>query len=276
MGFSISLSDDHIIQQPVLRAPAPETHKFHRGHALVFSGPQFRTGGSRLAAQAALGVGAGLVTLVGTEKALMEHAAQVTAIMLQLRDGEFDAIDSRVTAFAIGPAYGTGGRCRRDVLALAGQGRAMVIDADGLTAFKDQREELFGSLHDQTVLTPHEGEFARLFPDIELDDRVDAAKRAANLAGCIVLLKGPKTVVAAPDGRFAINEHALSWLATAGSGDVLTGLICGVMAQGMGAFRAACIAAWLHGDIAIRHGPGLTADRMIDAIAAVLAVCEQK
>ena len=273
MGFTVNFDDSNIIQRPSLEPPPDEAHKYDRGHALVFSGPRFRTGASRLSARAALHMGAGLVTIVGDEEALAEQAAHVTAIMLQQRDGEFDSIDSRVTAFAIGPAYGKGARCRRDVLALAGQGRALVIDADGLMAFRDHREELFAAVHDQTVLTPHEGEFARLFPEISLGDRISAALKAAKLAGCVVLLKGSESIIAAPDGRFGINSHASSWLATAGSGDVLTGMICGIMAQGIGAFRAACIASWLHGDIGIMHGPGLTADRMIDQIPATLVKC---
>jgi ADP-dependent NAD(P)H-hydrate dehydratase / NAD(P)H-hydrate epimerase len=123
------------------------------------------------------------------------------------------------------------------------------------------------------VLTPHEGEFARLFPAIDLADRQEAARRAAEASNAVLLLKGPETVIANPDGRLAINRHASPWLATAGSGDVLAGLITGVMAQGNEAFEGACIGGWLHGDIGVRGGPGLTADRMVDLIPAVLAAC---
>lgn len=237
---------------------------------MVFSGPALRTGASRLTAQAALAVGAGLVTLVGEPDALHEHAAQVTAIMLR---EEGDKIDDRVRAAAIGPGAGVSAQTRNRVLRLLHHGVPLAIDADAITAFEGQPAELFAALHDQAVLSPHEGEFARLFPAIDLADRLMAVRLAAERSGAVVLLKGPETLIAAPDGRWAINRHASPWLATAGSGDVLTGLICGVMAQGSGAFEAACIAAWLHGDIGVRGGPGLTADRMVDLIPDVMRGC---
>lgn len=270
MSFLCQISDDGVIGRPVLLAPPIDTHKYARGAALVFSGPALHTGASRLAAQAALMVGAGLVTLVGETGALREHAAQVTAIMLH---EESDDIDDRVRAAAIGPGAGVTEQTRNRVLRLLHRGLALVIDADAITAFEGQMAELFAALHDQVVLTPHDGEFARAFPAIDLADRLTAARLAAEVSGAVVLLKGPETLVAAPDGRLAINRHASPWLATAGSGDILTGLICGVMAQGNTAFEAACIAAWLHGDIGVRGGPGLTADHMANLIPLVLAGC---
>lgn len=273
MSYRCTLSDEHVIERPVLLVPPADTHKYARGSAMVFSGPALRTGASRLTAQAALAVGAGLVTLVGDHAALTEHAAHVTAIMLREGDAHLSIIDDRVRSVAIGPGAGVSDRTRDTVLHLLKKGVPLVLDADAITSFADNSAELFEQLHDQVVLTPHEGEFARLFPAIDLADRLTAARLAAELSGAVVLLKGSETVVAAPDGCLAINRHASPWLATAGSGDVLAGLICGILAQGNTAFEAACIACWLHGDIGVRGGPGLTADRMVKLIPLVLRDC---
>ncbi len=240
---------------------------------MVFSGPALRTGASRLTAQAALAVGAGLVTLVGEHEALKEHAAHVTSTMLREADEHLTVVDDRARAAAIGPGAGISEQTCETVLHLLKKGMPLVLDADAITSFADNPAELFEQIHDQVVLTPHEGEFARLFPAIDLADRLTAARLAAEVSGAVVLLKGPETVVAAPYGRLAVNRHASPWLATAGSGDVLAGLICGVLAQGNTAFEAACIASWLHGDIGVRAGPGLTADGMMGWIPLVLAGC---
>lgn len=273
MSFRCTLSDEHVIERPVLLVPPADTHKYARGSALVFSGPALRTGASRLTAQAALAVGAGLVTLVGDHAALTEHAAHVTAIMLREGEAHLSIIDDRVRSVAIGPGAGVSDRTRDTVVHLLKKGVPMVLDADAITSFADNPAELFEQLHDQVVLTPHEGEFARLFPAFDLADRLTAARLAAEASGAVVLLKGSETVVAAPDGRLAVNQHASPWLATAGSGDVLAGLVCGILAQSNTAFEAACIACWLHGDIGVRGGPGLTADHMVDLIPLVLAGC---
>lgn len=273
MSFRCTISDERIIERPMLLVPPADTHKYARGSAMVFSGPALRTGASRLTAQAALAVGAGLVTLVGERDALHEHAAHVTAIMLREEDAHLAIIDDRVRAAAIGPGAGVSEQTRERVLRLLHRGLPLVLDADAITSFEGKTTELFEALHDQTILTPHEGEFARAFPAIDPADRLTAARLAAELSGAVILLKGPETIVAAPDGRLAINRHASPWLATAGSGDVLAGLICGVLAQGNAAFEAACIGAWLHGDIGVRSGPGLTADGMMDWIPLVLAGC---
>jgi ADP-dependent NAD(P)H-hydrate dehydratase / NAD(P)H-hydrate epimerase len=237
----------------------------------VWSGPPLRTGASRLSAQAALAVGAGLVTIIGELAALAEQAAHVTAIMLREADADLRVIDDRVTALAVGP--GAGNDIGETVFRLLGPGVPTVLDADALTAFEANSGSLFNVVDANDVMTPHAGEFARLFPDIALEDRKRAASLAAQRAGAVVLLKGPETHVAAPDGRTAINLHASPWLATAGSGDVLTGLICGLLAQGTPAFDAACIGAWLHGDIGVRAGAGLTADGMVGHIPLVLQGC---
>lgn len=240
---------------------------------MVVSGPPLRTGASRLAAQAALAVGAGLVTIIGHRDALAEHAAHVTAIMLREQDEAFTAIDGRVRALAIGPGAGISGDLVEDVATLLLRRIPIVLDADALSAFEAKPEMLFAVLHDGAVLTPHEGEFARLFPDVSLSDRMAAVKQAAKRAGATILLKGSHTVVATPDGKVAINRHSAPWLATAGSGDVLTGLICGLLAQGTAPFDAACIATWLHGDIGLQVGPGLTADTMLSHLPLVLRGC---
>ena len=271
MAFTLNLTDDGTILRPTLSAPGKDAHKYSRGHAMVWSGPPLKTGASRLSAQAALVVGAGLVTIIGERAALAEHAAHVTAIMLREADAALSVIDSRVTALAIGP--GAGGDIADIVGPLLDCHIPIVLDADALTAFEADSATLFKHIHDYVVMTPHAGEFARLFPGIALDDRLKAASQAAEESGSIIVLKGPDTVVAAPDGRVAINRHASPWLATAGSGDVLTGMICGLLAQGIPVFGAACIAVWLHGDIGVRAGPGLTADSMIGHIPLVLQGC---
>lgn len=257
--------------RPTLAPPPVDAHKYSRGHAMVWSGPALHTGASRLSAQAALAVGAGLVTIVGDTIALAEHAAHVTAIMLQEADPSFGFVDERVTAFAVGP--GAGAEVLHGVLKILSVNAPTVLDADALTAFESDPDILFSAVTPTDVMTPHIGEFRRIFPDISIDNRQDAARFAANRAQCVVLLKGPETWVAAPDGRTLVNRHASPWLATAGSGDVLTGLICGLLAQGVPSFDAASIAAWLHGDIGVRGGPGLTADSMIDHIPLVLRGC---
>jgi ADP-dependent NAD(P)H-hydrate dehydratase / NAD(P)H-hydrate epimerase len=271
MAFTLDLADDGTILRPGLTAPDADAHKYSRGHAVIWSGPPLRTGASRLSAQAALAVGAGLVTILGERVALAEHAAHVTAIMLREADATSRVIDDRVTAMAIGP--GAGQDIADTVCQLLDRGISTVLDADAITAFEADSARLFKHIHADDVMTPHAGEFARLFPDIATEDRANAALAAAQRSGSVVLLKGPETRIAAPDGRAAINRHASPWLATAGSGDVLTGLICGLLAQGIPAFEAACIAAWLHGDIGVRAGPGLTADGMVGYIPLVLRGC---
>ena len=271
MGFTLNLTEDGTITRPTLVPPPSDAHKYSRGHAMVWSGPPLHSGASRLAAQAALAVGAGLVTIIGERAALVEQAAHVTAIMLREADDALACIDRRVTALAIGPGAGAG--IADIVCALLKRDIPTVLDADAITAFAGDPARLFDHLCSDDVMTPHAGEFARLFPDIDLADRAAAALRAAERSGAVVLLKGPQTHIAAPDGRFAVNRHASPWLATAGSGDVLTGLICGLMAQGITAFEAACMGAWLHGDIGVRAGPGLTAEKMMDHIPLVLRGC---
>jgi len=257
--------------------PKAEGHKYARGHAVVVSGPAHATGATRLAARAALRVGAGLVSVASPPDAVAVNAAHLTAIMIKPFDGA-DGLakllsDKRLNAVVIGPGLGVGGETRALVDVALKSGAAVVLDADAITSFKDDPEALFNRLHELCVLTPHDGEFERLFPGLldESASKVDAVREAAARARCTVLLKGADTVVAHPGGKAAINANAPPSLATAGSGDVLAGLIAGVLAQGMSAFDAACCGAWLHGDAAGRFGPGLIAEDLPEMLPQVLA-----
>jgi hydroxyethylthiazole kinase-like uncharacterized protein yjeF len=208
--------------------------------------------------------------------AVAVNAAQLSAIMVKPFDGAkgLSALlaDKRLNAVAIGPGCGVSPRTQDLVAAVLACRAAAVIDADGLTSFAQDPNALFRQLHPRVVLTPHEGEFARIFPGVRknLPSKLAAAGEASRLAGCVVLLKGPDTVIASPDGIAAINANAPPWLATAGAGDVLTGIIAGLMAQGMGAFDAACAAVWLHGDAAGRYGIGLIAEDIPEMLPASL------
>lgn len=254
--------------------PDAEAHKHARGHAMVISGGAGRTGAARLAARAALRVGAGLVTLVSPSTAMRDNAGQLTAIMLESAKDAQDTreIAASATAMVIGPAAGLTTRTRDTVLELAQLRTPMVLDADALTVFAKEPDTLFEALHDACVATPHLGEFRRIFPDIADTKmpKIERARAAAKRAGCVILLKGPDTVIAAPDGRTAVNTTGTPFLATAGSGDVLAGLIAGLAAQGMEAFEAACAGAWLHGRLGETLGPGLIAEDLSEALPALL------
>lgn len=262
-------------EPPLWRAAYPfpriEAHKYARGHAVVVSGPLAQGGAARLAARAALRVGAGLVTVACPPDALPAHAAQLNAVMTLAFDNFSTVLaDPRRNAILIGPGGGVGPQTREMTCAALASGRFCVIDADGLTSFRDRPDDLFAAIDGPCVLTPHDGEFSRVFPDLVEGCRIDRARAAARRAGAVVLLKGADTVIAAPDGRAAINANAPPTLATAGSGDVLAGLIIGLLAQGMPAFEAACAGAWLHGRAATLFGPGLIAEDLTETIPAVL------
>jgi NAD(P)H-hydrate epimerase len=256
--------------------PRLDAHKYDRGHCLVVSGPAHATGAARLAARGALRVGAGLVSVASHPGAMAVNAAHLTAIMLKpFEDADSLAAllaDKRLNAVVIGPGLGVGGETRELVTAVLKSGAAVVLDADALTSFRDDPDALFNRLHDRCVLTPHAGEFERLFPGLldESDSKVDAVRAAASRAHCTVLLKGGDTVIADRSGRCAINANAPPTLATAGAGDVLSGLIGGLLAQKMTAFDAAACGAWLHGDAAARFGPGLIAEDLPEMLPAVL------
>ena len=254
--------------------PAVEGHKYSRGALAVVSGGMTHTGAARLAARAGLRIGAGLVTVLSPPDAVLVNALHLEAVMLRsfAGPGHLAEAAGKATAAVIGPAAGVNEATRANVLALAGAGAALVVDADGLTVFRDDPQALFGALGQGDVITPHPGEFERIFPGLlkSSPDRIVAARTAAERAGCIVLLKGPDTVVAGPDGRTAVNTSGTPWLATAGSGDVLAGFIGGLLAQGMPAFEAACAGAWIHGRAGASFGPGLIAEDLPDLAPGVL------
>ncbi len=250
--------------------PAAAGHKYDRGHALVLGGPVL-TGASRLSARAAQRIGAGLVTLAAPAAVWAIYATALTSIMVQsFEPNDFASClaDPRRNAIAIGPGAGLGEATRAHVRAALATGRPTVLDADALTAFADTQEALFAAIAGPCVLTPHEGEFARLFT--LPGDRLARAREAARISGAVVLLKGPNTVIAAPDGSAVINQNAPPTLATGGTGDVLTGFIAGLLAQGMPAFQAAAAACWLHGEAATAFGPGLVADDLPELLPSVL------
>jgi ADP-dependent NAD(P)H-hydrate dehydratase / NAD(P)H-hydrate epimerase len=276
----------------VWRAALPhanaESHKYARGAVLILSGPAHRTGAARLAARAALRSGAGIVTLASPPDAVAVNAAHLTAVMVAPFAGaaEFEALlaDERRRAIALGPGAGVGATLRKLVAAAltrAAERRTIVLDADALTSFAGDAARLKALIArggHSAVMTPHEGEFARLFegaPEVRLDDdKLARARAAARLMGAVVLIKGADTVVAAPDGRATIGFDLPPWLATAGSGDVLSGLVSGLAAQGMPAFEAASAAVWLHGACGRALGPGLIAEDLPEALPGVLRALE--
>jgi NAD(P)H-hydrate epimerase len=251
---------------------SPQSHKYSQGHGLVLGGGASSSGAARLAARAALRVGAGAVTVLCPQAALAVYAGQLTAIMVApfADDAGFaqQLVDPRRTAILLGPGAGVGDPLRRRVgLALA-SAKVCILDADALTSFAEQPETLFRQIRAPCLLTPHEGEFARLFA-LE-GDKLTRARAAARQSGAIVLIKGADTVVAAPDGRAVIQPDAPSTLATAGSGDVLAGTALGLAAQGMPLFEAAAAAVWLHAAAAEQCGLGLIAEDLSEALPAVL------
>ncbi len=251
-----------------------ETHKYKRGHLVVFSGSETATGAARMSAMAGLKAGAGLVTIASSRAALKVNAGALTAIMLREIDDraalEQWLDDARLSTFVLGPGFGTGEKARQFVAALVD--RHLVLDADGITSFKDDPDALFDAFatgRTHLVLTPHEGEFGRLFPDIAKDEalgKVEKAIAAARRSHAAIVYKGADTVIASPDGRALINCNAPPWLATAGSGDVLAGIIGALLAQGMPAFEAAAAGVWLHGEAGSRAGKGLTADDLVGEV----------
>jgi NAD(P)H-hydrate epimerase len=260
---------------PLWRAQLPlwhaDTNKYVRGHALLYGGYPM-TGAARMAARAAARSGAGLTTIAVPEHAFAIYASALTSIMARplTKNEDFDRLlaDPRYTAFSIGPGAGVSDATRARALAMLQTGRPVVIDADAISVFAARADELFQAIRGACVMTPHEGEYKRIFDDS--GDKLTRARRAARRSGAIIVLKGADTVVAAPDGRAVINSNAPATLATAGSGDVLGGFILGLLAQKMEAFAAAAAAVWLHGAAACEFGAGLIAEDLPDLLPAVL------
>jgi NAD(P)H-hydrate epimerase len=249
----------------------PGGNKYGRGHALIYGGV-IMTGAARMAARAAARAGAGLTTIAAPEKAWPIYAAALTSIMVRpVPEPETLAPlldDPRITALLIGPGAGATPQTRAHSLAMLATGRPVLLDADAITAFQHDAATLFAAIKGPCVLTPHDGEFRRLFATD--GDKVFRARAASRQSGAVIVLKGADTVVAAPDGRSVINANAPATLATAGSGDVLAGIILGLLAQGMEPFAAACAGVWLHGEAAARFGPGLIAEDLPDLLPGAL------
>ncbi|MCY4304086.1 MAG: NAD(P)H-hydrate dehydratase [Aestuariivita sp.] len=272
--------------------PCNVRHKYQHGHAIVVAGPLKSSGAVRLAARGALRVGAGLVSVVCDNATLFAHALHLNAIMTKVanNDDDFETLleDQRMNAICLGPGLGIQKAQNWVPVALKSH-RAVVLDADALTAFSKNPSELFDMLHDRCILTPHEGEFKRLFPDIAnklilaieqgpVFSKRDAVIEAAARANCTILLKGADTVIGHSDGRTVINsasyDPAAHWLATAGSGDVLSGFIVGLLARGFTPMDAARISAWLHVECACLFGPGLIAEDIPEQIPKILSTLD--
>ncbi len=267
------------IWSALLPLAAPDSHKYRRGHLAVFSGEASKTGAARLSALAGLKSGAGLVTIASPADAVAANAVHLTAVMLKQIETEIELNEwldtARLSAFVLGPGFGIGSRACDFVLAL--KDKPLVLDADGITSFKGNPAALFKAFADdetRLVLTPHEGEFGRLFPDIAADEMLskpEKALKAAKRAHAAIVYKGADTVIASPDGRALINANGPPWLATAGSGDVLAGMIGALLAQGMPAFEAASAGVYLHGEAANIAGQGMTAEDLSNEAGQAMA-----
>jgi ADP-dependent NAD(P)H-hydrate dehydratase / NAD(P)H-hydrate epimerase len=253
---------------PVLTS---DSHKYTRGHALIWGGYPM-TGAARLAARATARMGAGLTTIAFDEIALPIYASALTSIMVApIRDAQqFSSLlaGKRFSAFLVGPGAGVGNQTKAKALAMLATHKPTVLDADALTSFQSDPCELDRAISGPCVLTPHEGEFARLF-DFK-GDKINRALGAARRSGAIIILKGADTIIASPDGAAIINTNAPPTLATAGSGDVLSGFVLGLLAQGMEPFLASAAAVWIHGAAAKIFGPGLIAEDLPEILPQVL------
>ncbi len=259
-----------------LPQPSTASHKYTRGHAVISGGPITCAGATKIAATCALRAGAGLVSVACNASALPVYAASFASVMTKLTAHEDDyrdlISDERVSALLIGPGAGVCDSTKQRVASALATTKPTVLDADALSVFAGDAIGLKALLNPACVLTPHEGEFARLFDGVidMAQPRETRAARAAEMMGCVVVLKGAETIIAAPDGRAVINHHASPYLATAGSGDALAGIITGLLAQGMPSFEAACAAVWLHGDVGQRVGAGLIAEDIAAHLPASL------
>ncbi len=276
-------ANDPALWRDCYPVPKLTDHKFKRGHAVVVSGGPDSTGAARLAALSALRTGAGLVTLASPPEALAINAAHLTSVMVKTFADTKDLIhlveDQHKNCVVIGPGSGVNAQTCTSLLSLLDSNKALVIDADAITCFQEQPEQLFEAIRKRkapTVLTPHDGEYQRLFNNsFPVDQPTDSsrlsrARTAAQMSGAVIILKGPDTVIADPAGRSVLNSNAPPSLATAGSGDVLAGIVGGLLAQNMPVFEAACAAVWLHGDAATDFGYGLISEDLPDLLPAAL------
>jgi ADP-dependent NAD(P)H-hydrate dehydratase / NAD(P)H-hydrate epimerase len=274
------ITPSHFANQPELWSHAypfqgPASHKYDRGHLLVLGGKEPTLGASRLASMAALRTGAGLVTLAASSDTYPIQAGALDDVMVRKFDSAFGFIgilsDPKINTVLLGPGAGVGEKTAELVLQAAMKGRSLVLDADALTSLVGRLDVLGTTNAPAIVLTPHEGEFSRLFPKLDFKaDRISATRRAAKISGCTVVLKGVSTVTAAADGRVSIAGNAPSWLAVGGTGDVLAGMIGSLLAQGMTAFEAASAAVWLHGEAGMKAGRGLIASDLLVQIPKAL------
>lgn len=254
----------------------PEYNKYDRGYVVIGGGCIASTGAARISARCALRSGAGLISIACDKESLPVYASSMQAVMTKIADSteEFAKLieDKKVTAIALGSGAGVTEKTKQFVLCALTNNKAVVIDADAITIFSDNPQLLLSSIKSPCIMTPHEGEFGRLFASlIDLQQsRIERAQQAAKLSGAVVILKGANTVITAPDGRIAVNHDAPPHLATAGTGDALAGICAGLIAQGMPAFEAGCAAVWMHTQAALKFGVGLIAEDIADLLPAVL------
>tara|TARA_B110001454_G_scaffold161552_1_gene151024 strand:- start:681 stop:1898 length:1218 start_codon:yes stop_codon:yes gene_type:complete len=263
--------------------PTSADHKYSRGMVLINSGPVFKTGAARLAGRSAMRVGAGAVKLICNEEAAIVLEPQISIELLSVikNKNDFQLLlkDKKISSVLVGPGNGVSDETKsRTLMALAFVDH-VVIDADAITSFEGSSDELFIDTYEHTILTPHEGEFTRLFgPEVnKIEDKVLRTLEAAKIAGSIVVLKGSDTVIASPKGEVVINSSEAPYLATAGSGDVLAGIIASLVGQNkMTAFNAACAGTWIHSELGRLIGPGLIADDLIDNIPLIIKKLNQR
>jgi len=270
----VLIENEPLLWKDTLPKPKSGGHKYGRGHAVVLGGARM-TGAARMVSEAAMRTGAGLCTIVAEDEAAEIYKKGAAHILFEPMTGYADFAkhleDSRRNTIVVGPGAGLEDKegLQQAALEALKTGRPAVLDADALTCFGDDPGRLHEALHDKCVITPHEGEFAKLFPAIE-GSRLEKAEAAARLTCAVVLLKGSDTIIARAEKKTVVNTHATPWLATAGAGDVLAGIIAGLLAQGMEAFDAACAGSWMHGEAGERKGPGLVAPDIIEQIPNVL------
>lgn len=273
-GLSVHENEPQLWQTRI-PFPALDQHKYHRGHAVVLGGENL-TGAARLSSEAAMRCGVGLCTVVTSVDAAPVYRAGAAHVMVESFDKrkEFaDHIqDERRNSIIMGPGAGLEDKkeLQEIILAALATKKAIVLDADALSCFEGEADILCKALHEKAVLTPHEGEFYKLFGDLD-GDKVKRAREATQKTGAVILLKGPDTVIAAPDHVPVVNNHASPYLATGGSGDVLSGMIGGFLAQGVNPFDAACIASWMHGEASLQLGAGMVSSDLIEIIPNILS-----